>query len=199
MLLIPYDEGALLISDRLSAKYDGTTEAWDKIYIVHSEAVIGLSGGSEETRFLAQVLPTINEALPERYASAYGRLRALGLPSSGSDIEALCITRENGALRFYKFTRSLWNEIQTKKSIGIGIGEHVIRPQLTNIVTIDLSREAAMEFGKILIQYASLVEGSVGHPSEFGFSLATVPAEGPLSVETLPSQTVSIERLLYRL
>jgi hypothetical protein len=199
VLLIPFNGGLLLVSDRQSTKRDGTKEPWNKIYKVSDKAAIGLSGGSEESRFLAEQLQTIQEPLPLGYTLLYQRLNMQMSLSRDDDIESLCITKERGQLECYKFTRSVPNSIQPIEPVGIGSGEHIIRPQLSGRQTGHLTLSAAIDFGKTLIQYASIVDNNVGPPSLFGFCQAVVPMQGEISIHVVPPELVAVDRMLYQL
>jgi hypothetical protein len=197
VLLIPYDNGLILISDRQSTKYDQTKEAWDKIYKINESLVIGFAGNSEQTRFLAQLLESYTEPISQSYVSAYRRLQDLDRVPRDMEIDALCISKIPDGLQPYRITRNLCFRVN-EEAIGIGEGEPMVRPQLADCHTKEVSLEQAIGFGKTLIQYASFCVGSVGPPSQFGFSLATVPTDGNVKVETVQPEMVSIERLRYR-
>lgn len=199
VLLVPFNTGTLLISDRQSTKYGGTKEPWDKIYFLEkSDAVIGLSGSSEGTRLIAQFLknPT-DQPFFEQYRAAYQQLRNFSLTSEEMQIEALCVIKQFGSIEAYKFTRDLYNLLTLRKPIGIGSGEQFIRPHLM-LDTTSISLEKAIEFGKTLIEYASRVDTGVGSPSQFGFCLATVSSVEEISCKSLDPEQVSLDKVLYR-
>lgn len=186
-----------MISDRLSTKFDRTKEPWNKIYSVNDSTVLGLSGNSEGSRLIAQLLTNSKGPLPTGYVAAYQKFQALGPSPDEREIEAICVTKENGFIETYKFTRSLYNTVGPNFALGIGSGEAIIRPQLSRATnTVDYA--TAVEFGKTLIQYASMVDNAVGSPSEYGFCLAVIPAQGDVSNRILPPpQYVGVDKMLY--
>jgi len=197
VLLIPFDLGSLLISDRQSTKDDGTKEAWNKIYLIDERTAIGFSGPSEGSRLVAQTLPSIHSPLPDRYTSAYDKLLDMRTLNSDREIEALCISKSGGIIEAFKFTRNIYNSVQPNVPTGIGTGELFIRPQLSQ-PTNNLNYENALKFGKTLIEYSSRIDGRVGPPAQFGFCLATMPVQGEASVQILEPENVSISDMLYR-
>jgi hypothetical protein len=196
VLWIPFDLGSLLISDRQSTKYDGTKEEWDKIYLIDDRTVVGFAGPSEGSRLVAQTLPSIRSPLPDRYITAYDKLRAMGTLDTDRDIVALCISKVGGIIEAFKFTRNICNSVQPNVPTGIGTGEAFIRPQLSQ-PTNTLNYEDALKFGKTLIEYSSRIDSQVGPPAQLGFCLATIPVEGNSFVQILAPETVSISDMLY--
>ncbi len=199
VLLIPYNQGVLLISDRQSTRFDGTKESWDKIaFLEKLNAVIGLAANSSEAaKAIAQSLnlPS-NVSLTEQYGLAYRKLSGYALRIEDKEIEALAIIKKTETIETYKFTRDIPELLSSTKPTGIGSGASIIRPHLdqnTNMISL----EVAIDFGKTLIEYASRVSGSVGPPSQFGFNLGIVPLSGSISLQTLGSQSVSIEKIMY--
>jgi hypothetical protein len=188
-----------LISDRQSIRYDGTKEQWDKIYKLHESALVGFSGSSEAGLNLAQSLANLNLPFPSGYVVAYRMLLNLPLINTGErEIEALCITRQNNIIQSYKCTRAMCNQLFSHNPIGIGSGEHIVRPQLDR-PTNHLSLQAATDFGKALIQYASIVDTEVGSPGQYGFCAGHVPLQGKISQRNLPPEMVPIDKMLYPL
>ena len=198
VLLIPFNSGSLLISDRQSTRYDGTREPWDKIYRPDGSTVIGFSGNSEASRFVAQSLSKLSEPFPTRYVVAYQSLVSLHSIEEEREIEALCVTRQNNKVQAYKFTRSLWNPVVSQNPTGIGVGEYIIAPQIDR-PTNHLNLRAAIDFGKALIQYASMVDTKVGPPSQYGFCSGSLAFQGKASLRRLPPENIPIDRMLYPL
>jgi hypothetical protein len=201
VLLVPYNQGAILISDRQSTRSDSTKEEWNKIYLLENlNAVIGFAGSSEGSRFICQKLreQTGGSQFTEMYVEGYRSLYQKALTPEERDIEALCILKTGNLLiEQYKFTRDIPERLDPNSVKGIGEGELVIRPQL-NYNTNGTNLETAIFFGKVLIEYSSRVVSSVGPPAQFGFCLATVPLTGVVTFQVLPPEQVPIERLLYR-
>jgi len=187
-----------LISDRQSTRYDRTREPWDKIYRPDPSTVIGFSGNSEASRFVAQSLSKLDQAFPTRYAVAYQSLVSLHSIEEEREIEALCVTRQDNIVQAYKFTRSVGNRVSSQNPTGIGTGELIIRPQIDR-PTNHLSLQAAIDFGKTLIQYASMVDINVGPPSQYGFCSGSVAFQGKASLRRLPPEAIPIDRMLYPL
>ncbi len=201
VLLIPYNEGVLLLSDRQSTKNDGTKEEWDKLsFLENSNIVLGFAADSSEgARTIAQSLKGSIEEIPfvEQYRMAYQGLSKYSLTREEKEIVALCVIKRVDTIESYRFTRDLPELLTTSKPIGIGSGAPIVRPQLdqnTNSVSVGV----AIEFGKTLIEYASRVANTVGPPSQFGFNIAIVPLSGNISFQRLRPEQISLEKILYR-
>jgi hypothetical protein len=199
VLFIPFVSGALLISDRQSTKTDDTKEVWDKIYLIEkSNAIIGFSGSSEGSRSIAQdiILSQSGKTFIEQYTNSYRKYYHITtIDSKEKDIVSLCIVKTSDSIQSYKFTGEIFNILQ--KPTGIGAGEHIIRPQLILNTSI-VSFETALEFGKALIEYASMVSTEVGSPSQLGFCLGVVQFDGKIINQVLDPEQVSIDKMLYR-
>jgi len=189
----------LLISDRQSTKYNGTKEEWNKIYLLDKlNTVVGFSGSSEGSRMIAETLRAnpSDQSFVEQYCAAYRNVCTRSLTAQEREIQALCIVKRIDSIESYRFTRDLYEFAVSRRPIGIGSGEHIIRPQLARD-TDSVNLETAIDFGKTLVEYASRVDSAVGPPSQFGFCLATVPLNEKVQVGTLAPQQVSLDKILY--
>ena len=186
VLYIPYDGGALLISDRQSTKSDGTIEPWDKIYhLSNYNAVIGFSGTSEASRSIAQNLgASANHDFFDQYRKAYRELDKMDLTYKEKEIESLCIIKKESSFRAYKFTRDLPNSIYSYNPIGIGSGELIIRNKLVGLDTSIFDLEIAMALGLELISDAAMWDSKVGSPYAHGIRLATVSSDKEIQITT---------------
>ena len=200
VLLIPYSEGIVLVADRqVTYDHDHSRNLQDKIYYFEKvDTVIGFSGDRSGASLLAQEIEKLDKGVDFEswYQEARDNLRNRHLEHR-MDVEALSIAKKNGNLECYSVNaEDPPISISKEKPRAIGEGELYIRPHLDKICNF-ISHERAVEFGKVMIEYSSRIALTVGSPTQFGVSVATVPLNGKIVRQNLERDAVPIEYVLY--
>ncbi len=203
VLYIPFAEGSIIISDRQNTNNNDiaiTREPVDKIHALPNfNGGLGFSGSTAKCRHIVdklqrvQNLNSFEDSYRTVFAFCYGS-RELGFHVN--DLELLVVTKQiEGTFKVRKIYGGLTNEIDETKCSAMGSGAVYIQPQL-DVNTNNVDREAAEDFGKALIKYAALIDGTVGDPVSYGYNVLLMNATNN-DVQTIHPETVNISKLLY--
>jgi branched-chain amino acid transport system substrate-binding protein len=198
VLYIPFNSGALLISDRLNLLYTGQKTEVDKIIRVSSDTVIGFSGPTELCLNIIDQIKAgkkdlsyfqISDIIKKTY---YEIRKVSGVDES---LEFFVAQNTNQIIKLWKITNIVSNELNPNLNYAIGMHTSII-PQL-GISLKQSTFEQAIKFGAELIGYVSKIESGVGLPPVHGCNLCYINPR-IIKLETIYPQ-INLTNLMYRL
>lgn len=202
VIYIPFNKGALMVSDRKNTLFDDEASPIDKIIpLPNFNAVLGFAGGTDQCKHLINRLKDANASslIDRNYIDEYLKhynISAFGYQKGNVELLVVKLKLATRELQVYKSFNAFMSEESVNKCLAIGSGAKFIRPHLV-LNTLKKTKEQAEKFGSALLAYASMCGNYVGNPASYGYNVVIIEdAINP--VLTRSSRYVSIDRLLYK-
>jgi branched-chain amino acid transport system substrate-binding protein len=201
VLFIPYETGSILISDRLNTLYGGEKASVDKIIKISNDTVIGFAGNTEYCQHIILQIESLKRIkkgdlssidICEKIKDTFFTLKHES--DEYISTEFLLVQILNQQTRAWVITNGIYHEINPKANYSIGVSGS-IRPHL-DIKWEKFTFEDAVQFGIDLIGWASIIETTVGSPSECRCNICRIEG-GRIEVFTIPG-VAHLDRMMYR-
>lgn len=199
VLLIPYDQGCVLMADRQETFSDGSKDDLTKLYCHGDDGpAMGCAGGADLIRKLFSELRGLNFSTQSpltiikqqldqsiREASENAALMGPGLDPDRMKIDFLLVETQNDDLVASSFN-GLWTRKLDRTKIHAIPEDNVVVKQYL-IDTTSFTEENAIGFGLRVLRQISLHNYTVGPPEYHGYDMIKIDDTGKFAFVSKPA------------
>jgi len=202
IMVIPYSEGVMLISDKQSTT-QSTREKVTKIDLITTNGpVIAGAGSTRDVDIIFNkirqkdsdnrtILNDTSDIITELFGDVY-------LASANFNFNLIVLTNENGGVIFNQFNGCRYPQSSAiNRCFYIGSGSDFVSYFLDYTDTTSFLEEETIKFGLLMIKIASYKDPFVSSPNEYGCDISICKNDGSFELKHIKPVEVNNTALLY--